>query len=181
MSPDDQVPSSDAPRSTLPGPAGRGGASPRSTALRRWGPLGAILVVVAVIAALTLTGGDDTDDAETASGGSAEEGGSSTTLDPEVVAKLPVTYAAAEAAGTVDDETWPDTCDPETGKLAWPSGKPPSSHVEGPGRPVRSRKRAIAFSNGISLPSTMNGCFQSSGRRYPPARTKVSNSRFVSS
>ena len=121
MSPDDQVPSSDAPRSTLPGPAGRGGASPRSTALRRWGPLGAILVVVAVIAALTLTGGDDTDDAETASGGSAEEGGSSTTLDPEVVAKLPVTYAAAEAAGTVDDETWPDTCDPETGKLAIPS------------------------------------------------------------
>ncbi len=121
MSPDDQVPPADAPRPTLPGPAGRGAASPRSTALRRWGPLGAILAVVAIIAALTLTGGGDDEAAETASGGSAGEAGTSAALDPEVVAKLPVTYAAAEAAGTVDDQTWPDTCDPETGRLAFPS------------------------------------------------------------
>ena len=114
MSPDDQVPPADAPRPTLPGPAGRGAASPRSTALRRWGPLGAILAVVAIIAALTLTGGGDDEAAETASGGSAGEAGTSAALDPEVVAKLPVTYAAAEAAGTVDDQTWPDTASPNT-------------------------------------------------------------------
>ena len=73
-------PSPDAPRAPLPGPSPH--ARARSSGLRKWGPLGAILVVVALVAGLTLTGGgDDAGDEETAAGG-----GSSTTLDAAVLA-----------------------------------------------------------------------------------------------
>src|SRR5262245_44497937 len=64
---------------------------------------------------------------------------------------------------------------PPMGKLSCDAGKVPSSHVAGPGLPVRSRKRGIACSKVSGLPFSTNGSFQNSRRVYPPASTNALN------
>jgi hypothetical protein len=84
----------------------------RGSALRRWGPIVAILAVVAVVAAVSLVGGGDDD------GTSDDEAATDTTP-----ARLPegvVTWSMAERDGTVDELTWPDGCDTESGMVAIP-------------------------------------------------------------
>src|ERR1035437_7547685 len=51
---------------------------------------------------------------------------------------------------------------PATGCFSIPFGKLPSSQVDGPGRPVPSRKTAIASCHGTARPLLRNGSFQSS-------------------
>src|SRR5450830_434158 len=51
---------------------------------------------------------------------------------------------------------------PATGCFSNPFGKLPSSQVDGPGRPVPSRKTAIASCHGTARPLLRNGSFQSS-------------------
>jgi len=92
---------------------GAGGGS----GLRRWGPIAAIVVVLAIVGALVVTSGGDDDDPDESSptthggGGELPEGA--------------VTYAMAEAAGTLDDYTFEESCDAETGKLSMPLVEPP--------------------------------------------------------
>src|SRR5579884_4079208 len=52
---------------------------------------------------------------------------------------------------------------PETGKSACPSGKSPSIHVAGPGRPVVSRNCAMASFHERACPFCSKGNFQNSG------------------
>ena len=85
---------------------------PKASPLARWGPVAAIVVVVAVIAAVVVVGGGD-DDGDTTAGpaGTGAEQGSD----------VPITWFEAEEAGTVDEITWVENCDEETGRLAMPS------------------------------------------------------------
>ncbi len=93
-------------------PTGPGTSS--SSALKRYGPIVAIVAVIAVIAAVVIvsSGGGD-------SGDSAQTSGSTTPAS--TAADVPITYAQAKAAGTQDDTTWVDNCDPETGRIKMPS------------------------------------------------------------
>lgn len=82
---------------------------PRRNLWRRYGPVGAVLVVLAVVAtgAVVLRGGDD----------STEVGGDV----PEYSGELPddvVTWSMAQEEGL--DATFPDTCDTESGYVAVP-------------------------------------------------------------
>lgn len=94
-------------------PSGPGTAP--SSPLKRYGPIAAIVVVIAVIAGvIVLTGGDDsttTDSAQTTGTGSTGD----------AAAAVPITYQQSEADGTVDDTTWVDNCDPETGRIELPT------------------------------------------------------------
>lgn len=97
------------------------GSSSGSTALRRYGPLIGIVVVLVIIGVVVMMGGGDDD--ETASTDDTSE----TTVSagdagaPEPTGQMPITYAEAVEAGTVDDYDWGDRCDPETGRVKIPS------------------------------------------------------------
>jgi hypothetical protein len=96
------------------------GSATTSSHLRRYGPLAAIVVVLLAIGAIVALGGGDDDVAST-------DDTTSTTLSagdagaPEPTGRMPITYAEAEAAGTVDDYDWGGNCDPETGRVKLPS------------------------------------------------------------
>ena len=77
---------------------------PRASALARFGPLGAVLCAIALVAVLASTGD-----------GGGDGPGTSTTTTPQdaVVSQLPVTYAQADDAGTIDSYEWGPDCDPE--------------------------------------------------------------------
>jgi hypothetical protein len=90
----------------------KSGGGGGSRALRRYGPIAIVLVVIVAVIAITglVGGGDDADDSQTQAGGES----------PATDGDRPPTYAEAEAAGTVDDYDWPDTCDTETGRVKIP-------------------------------------------------------------
>lgn len=96
-------PSSDQPSD----PEGRG------SALRRFGPMVAIVAVIAVIAGLVIAGGGDDDN---------DEDEATTGTDPEAgPAERPegaISWTQAQDEGL--DVEFPDTCDPETGRVAIP-------------------------------------------------------------
>lgn len=109
---------------TRPGDAVR--PWPRLSPVHRFGPL---VLVVALLAAVgvvaTVKGGDASSGsgpgpgttAPGGPGGGGTEGGDPWSSNPD----LPITYAEAEAAGTVDDHDWGDRCDPDTGRIMLPS------------------------------------------------------------
>ena len=99
------------------------GAGGGGSGLRRWGPIAAIVVVLAVVAALVVTSGGDDDDPED----------SSTEDTRRTGGELPdgaVTWAMAEEAGTLDDYTFEESCDMETGKLLMPLVDPPDCFAD---------------------------------------------------
>ncbi|HEY8546651.1 MAG TPA: hypothetical protein VIL36_16440 [Acidimicrobiales bacterium] len=110
-------------------PADDGGSGDRSTTLRRYGPLALIVVLLLAVGAVVGIGGggddgEDGDAAEAASPDDLEWGDNDVDVEPgapDPVGRMPITYAEAEEAGEVDDHTWPDSCDPETGRLKMPS------------------------------------------------------------
>ena len=51
----------------------------------------------------------------------SDTAGTSANGDPASTVATPMTYADAEAAGTADQTTWVDNCDPETGRITIPS------------------------------------------------------------
>ncbi len=88
--------------------AGGGGAG-----LRRWGPIVAIVAIIAVVAGVVVAGGGDDD----------EPDGSDGTDTTEATGELPegaITWAAADAEGNLDDYTFEESCDMDTGKLSMP-------------------------------------------------------------
>lgn len=95
-------------------PSSDGPEVDRSKALRRWGPLAVIAVVAIVVVAALALGGGGSDDDEDAGG---DGGGSTPSADAPEGA---VSWSEAEAAGTTDELTWPETCDQETGRVAIP-------------------------------------------------------------
>jgi hypothetical protein len=102
------------------------GGSARSNQLRRYGPVAIIVVLLVVIAGVVVIAGGG-DDGESAGGSSPEGADAWTSVEgwepgaPDPTGEMPVTYAEAEEAGTLDDYTWSDTCDTDLGTLAIPS------------------------------------------------------------
>jgi len=88
-------------------------------ALRRWGPILAIVVIAAIVGALVVMGGGDDDEPE--AGGDGGTGGEETTdvTDADGQPVYPFSWADGEASG-LDDLEWGDRCDTERGRLAIP-------------------------------------------------------------
>jgi type II secretory pathway pseudopilin PulG len=84
----------------------------RSSGLKRYGPLIAIVAVLAVVAVIVIVassgGDDDTASTDTTSGLAASREGV-------------VSWSQAEADGTTDSIDWGERCDTTTGQLAYPS------------------------------------------------------------
>ena len=93
-----------------------------SDRLRRYGPLALIVVLlVAVGAVVAIAGGeeDGTEASDEDAGDDPFAGGEVGAPDP--VGRMPLTYAEADEAGTVDDHEWGDRCDPATGRVKVPT------------------------------------------------------------
>ena len=85
-----------------------------------WGPLALVLIVLLAVGLVATTKGRASNTAT----GSATSTPKGATTGPKSWAHspvLPVTYADAKKAGTVDDYDWGDRCDPKTGRLKIPS------------------------------------------------------------
>jgi hypothetical protein len=95
---------------------------PRASLTARFGPLTVVLVAVALVAVLASTGRADRTEATTPT----SKAGSSD-------ARLPITYAEAKKAGTVDRYEWGAKCDPKTGRVTVPSVYAPPCEVARPG------------------------------------------------
>jgi len=84
----------------------------RSSGMKRYGPLIAIVAILAVVAVIVIVassgGDDDTASTDTTSGLAASREGV-------------VSWSQAEEAGTTDSIDWGDRCDTSTGQLAYPS------------------------------------------------------------
>jgi hypothetical protein len=82
----------------------------RRGALARYAPFIAIIVVIALVA--VFLGGRK----------SSKSGTNGTTANSGTTPKsaLPITYAEAKKAGTLDKHTWQKSCDPKTGQVAIP-------------------------------------------------------------
>jgi hypothetical protein len=94
-----------------------------SKALRRYGPIIAIVVVIAVVAVLVIvSSGDDDESADGDSGGQSDSGGYVVQTEWGGEITLPegvIPFEVAEAEGL--DIDWPDTCDTERGVGAVPT------------------------------------------------------------
>jgi hypothetical protein len=89
-----------------------------SRQVRRNGPLVLIVALLVGVGTITVLG----DDAQPAPAGTDADGpGPGAPGAPDPTGRMPVTYAEAEEAGTVDDLDWGSRCDPETGRVRVPS------------------------------------------------------------
>lgn len=89
----------------------RAGAS----AVRRYAPLLGIASAIALLSGMFAFVGDD-------DGAGSRQGGTGTpSTDPIGASDVPVIFDEAEAAGTLDEYEWGDTCDLESGRIAMPN------------------------------------------------------------
>jgi len=89
-------------------------APPRASAVRRFGPLVAILAAIALIAGVASLGRSDKKEASVAGTGSSGRGA-------ERDRSLPVTYAEAKKDGTLASGSFGPNCDPRTGRIKMPT------------------------------------------------------------
>jgi hypothetical protein len=89
-----------------------GSAAPGGAALRRWGPIAAIVVVLALVGGVVALGGDDDTDASPDTTAPGDGDGTGDTPDGAI------SFSQAEAEGL--EVTFPDTCDAATGRVAMP-------------------------------------------------------------
>lgn len=91
-----------------------------SNALRRYGPIVAIVAVIAVIAGLVLAGGGDDDEAAETTDDRTEttDGGTETTDGEATRPEGAISWTQAQDDDL--DVTFPETCDEETGRAAIP-------------------------------------------------------------
>lgn len=98
-----------------------GSAAPGSGALRRWGPIAAIVAVIAIVAGVVVMGGgDDEDDDATQTTDSSADGGEDGGTDGSDLPEGAISYSRAEAEGILDEVTFPESCDMDTGRVAMP-------------------------------------------------------------
>ncbi len=100
-----------------------GSAAPGSGALRRWGPIAAIVAVIAiVIGVVAFSGGDDDDPSGTDSAASDDGGSDGGDGDAPDGA---ISFSSAEEQGILDDLTFEESCDMETGVVSMPNAFAP--------------------------------------------------------
>lgn len=93
-----------------------------SDRLRRYGPLALIVVLlVAVGAVVVVAGGDDDDPAAPDEAAGDDPFADGEVGAPDPIGRMPLTYAEADEAGTVDDLDWGERCDPATGRVKVPT------------------------------------------------------------
>src|SRR5690606_7560843 len=104
-----------------------GSAAPGSGAMRRYGPIAAILAVVAiVVGVVAFSGGDDDDDGTDGATDSATD----TTGGGGDVPEGAIPFSLAEEEGIVDELTWPEACDLETGLVKIPHAFAPEPYAD---------------------------------------------------
>lgn len=90
-----------------------------SSALKKWGPIAAIVAVIAVVViVITTSGGGDSDSGDAVSSGDSV----SETVTPDTAGDgswtYPLSYPQAEEMGIEDTIEWGERCDTERGRLA---------------------------------------------------------------
>jgi hypothetical protein len=99
-----------------------GSNAPGSGALRRWGPIVAIVAVLAVVGGLiAFSGGDDDDTTDSATDGGTDDGIAG--------GEGAISYSQAEADGLLDELTFPESCDPTTGLVSMPNTLAPECYA----------------------------------------------------
>lgn len=91
------------------------------SALRRYGPIAAIVAVVAIVVGLVVAGGGDDGDEDAATvddTSQTTDGDDTATSEPGDAPQGAISWTMAEEQGL--DVTFPETCDPETGQAAIP-------------------------------------------------------------
>ena len=154
---------------------------PTISPLKRWGPLALVLAVLIGGTVVATAKGSDSGDGTTASAPSKKT--SKGYADSPL---LPVTYADAKEAGSVDDYDWGDRCDTERGTIKVPSVlAPPCVPVWDGDEPWKNQGGKAVMSNGgatapgvtedtITIvyyqfgPQDLGGALQSFGVMDPP-------------
>jgi hypothetical protein len=99
-----------------------GSNAPGSGALRRWGPIVAIVAVLAVVGGLiAFSGGDDDDTTDSATDGGTDDGIAG--------GEGAISYSQAEADGLLDELTFPESCGPTTGLVSMPNTLAPECYA----------------------------------------------------
>jgi len=94
----------------------------RGSVLKRYTPFIAVIVVLAVVVlVIALVSGGDDDNGGSVSTNTDANGSTGATDFSDV----PIFYNEAKEKGTLDDYTWQDNCDTETGEVAIPILNPP--------------------------------------------------------
>ena len=109
-------------------PSSDGSSSDRSRTLRRYGPVAAIAAIIAiVVGVVVVSGGDDGDSGDDEAAAAGDEATADAALEDLVPGQDAITFSQAEELGLEVD--WPDTCDTESGRLAYPSFFAPECYV----------------------------------------------------
>ena len=123
---------------------------PKLSPLQRFGPLlvvGALLVGAGVVA--TVKAKDGPSLAQTKRTGPDENANASDKTDYAANPALPITYAEAEKAGTLDQYDWGQRCDIDRGRIMQPSVyAPPCVPTWGGTKPWKDRGGTIHTGNG---------------------------------
>ncbi len=116
--------------------------------IRKWGPFTAIMVAIAVLGALVVFKGSGRSVAVGSGDASSPQDTEMPAVGaPPAVGDMPITYAEAEEAGTVDDYDWGNHCDTDTGTVKLPSVYAP------PCVPVFEGDNGGATSTGVTADS----------------------------
>jgi hypothetical protein len=98
-----------------------GSAATGSGALRRWGPIVAIVAVLAIVGGIIAFSGDDDDGDGATDTASTDDG----TSDGEGA----ISYSQAQAEDRLDELTFPESCDPGTGLVSMPNSLAPECYA----------------------------------------------------
>ncbi|HMG42127.1 MAG TPA: hypothetical protein VK611_12395 [Acidimicrobiales bacterium] len=103
--------------------------------VQKYGPLALIVALLLGVGALVVLDAGDGDGGDTSAvaAGQGDDGllpGAPGA--PEPTGRMPLSYAEAEAAGTVTDHDWGERCDPDTGHVRLPSEDERGVHGAGP-------------------------------------------------
>ncbi|MGH9275914.1 MAG: hypothetical protein ACRDZU_14815 [Acidimicrobiales bacterium] len=104
--------------------ADQNGSTAAGSGLRRWGPIVAIVAVLAIVGGVVaMSGGDDDGDGTT---DTTADGG---TDDGIAGGEGAISFSQAQADGTLDELTFPASCDPDTGLVSMPNSLAPECYA----------------------------------------------------
>ena len=96
-----------------------GSAAPGSGALKRWGPIAAIVAVIAIVGGVVAFSGGDDDDPGGTDSAATDDGGDGDA--PEGA----ISYSQAEEEGILADLTFEESCNTDTGRVSMPNAFAP--------------------------------------------------------